>query len=100
MIEYDFTHTRLFKASHVESPTDAELFVITAALLLARGHTYSAIYDEELVLTADDIDSVARPFETTLNAFASEFRGKGTIRDRLAKFVGLRIAGIKPERRS
>ncbi len=100
MVDYDFTDTQLFNAlGHVECPNDAEMFVLTTAMLLAENATYTDIYDDELTLTESNVEAVARCFESTLAHFAGEFRGRGTIRGRLAEFVGLRVAGIKPERR-
>ena len=60
MLQYDLTHTRLFEApTRATLPTEAELFVVTAALLLVNDTSYSAFDRDELNLTQLNVDAVA-----------------------------------------
>ena len=44
MIQYDLSQTPLFNAtSRIKAPNDAELFVVTAALLLVNQASYSEL---------------------------------------------------------
>ncbi len=92
MIQYDLTHTPLFNAtSCVKAPDDAELFVVTAALLLVNEASYSELARSEITLTSDNVEAVADCIEKRLPEFARDVQLYATLRRRLAQLVGMRI---------
>lgn len=101
MLQYDFTDTRLFDApSRTMLPNDAEMFVITAALLLVHEAAYTELNDGELALSASNVEAVAQCIETRLPEFARDLQRLGTLRERLADFVGMHVAGSGPNENS
>lgn len=92
MIQYDLTQTPLFNATTVvKAPNDAELFVVTAALLLVNEASYSELGRSEITLTSDNVESVADCIEKRLPEFARDVQVYATLRRRLADLVGMRI---------
>ena len=95
MIQYDLTHTRLFEApTRATLPSDAELFVVTAALLLVNDASYSEISRDDLALTKANVDAVTTCIEKRLPEFARELQVRATLRKRLADLVGIRIRSV------
>ncbi len=92
MIQYDLTQTPLFNATTgVKAPNDAELFVVTAALLLVNEASYSELGRSEIALSSDNVESVAACIEKRLPEFARDVQVHATLRRRLADLVGMRI---------
>jgi len=92
VIQYDLTQTPLFHAtSCVKAPSDAELFVVTAALLLVNEAPYSQLSRSEIALTNDNVEAVAACIEKRLPEFARDVQVYATLRSRLADLVGMRI---------
>ena len=95
MLQYDLTHTRLFESpSRDKLPSDAELFVVTAALLLVNEASYSQFEREALALTAVNVDAVAACIENRLPEFVRDLEIRATLRRRLADLVGIRISSV------
>jgi len=92
MLQYDLTHTPLFKAkSRIKAPNDAELFVVTAALLLVNQASYSELTRAKLTLTEANVEAVAACIEKRLPELARDVQVCATLRTRLADLVGLRV---------
>ena len=91
MLQYDLTSTRLFGQDRPALPTDAEMFAITAALLLMHDVAYRDLQQREVELTRPDIENVAQCIEYRLPMFTRDVGSGPELRDRLADFVGLRI---------
>jgi len=99
MLEYDLTQTALFDcASRKQLPTEAEMFAITAALLLVHDAAYADLARRELHFSQDDIVAVAESIEYRLSPLARDFMDAERLRHRLRDFVGLRICGIGPHK--
>ena len=95
MLEYDLTSTRLFESeSRNELPGDAEMFAITAALLLVHDAAYADLACRDLQLFEEDINAVAECIEYRLVPLARDFGDAERLRRRLRDFVGLRISLI------
>lgn len=92
MLQYDLTGTRLFyAATRADVPGDAEMFVITAALLLYHDAPYSSLSRRALVFDESDLAGIAECIEYRLPAFVPDI-GEGTrLRERLQDFVGIAI---------
>lgn len=92
MLQYDLSHTQLFEAtSHDRLPSEAEMFVLTVALLLLRDTAYSCIEHEVLQLTKEDVPLLAQCIEYRLTPLVYDFGDPEQLRVRLRQFVGLRI---------
>jgi len=95
MLQYDLTRTRLSEApTRATLPSDAELFVVTAALLLVNDASYSEFNQNELTLTKANVDAVAACIEKRLPEFARDLQVRVTLRKRLADLVGIRISSV------
>jgi len=95
MLQYDLTHTRLFESpSRDKLPSDAELFVVTAALLLVNEASYSQFEQKALALTAANADAVAACIEKRLPEFARDLEIRTTLRRRLTDLIGIRISSV------
>lgn len=92
MLQYDLTGTPLFHAAtRADLPDDAEMFVVTAALLLYHDASYDSLSRRALVFDEADVAGVAECIEYRLPAFVPDV-GKGTeLRERLRDFVGITI---------
>lgn len=92
MLQYDLTSTRFFDAdSRGELPNDAEVFAVTAALLLFHGVAYKSLAEREIVFVEADLAGVAECIEYRLPALVPDI-GEGTqLRERLRDFVGIAI---------
>ena len=92
MLQYDLTDTRFFDAeSRGSLPSDAEMFVITAALLLFHDVAYTSLAECEIVFVEADVSGVAECIEYRLPAFIQDVGDGSRLRRRLSDFVGLRI---------
>ena len=92
MLQYDLTGTRFFDAeTRAGVPTDAEVFAITAALLLIQDVAYGELDCKELELAANDVENVAQCIEYRLPVFTRDIGCGLELRERLADFAGLRI---------
>jgi hypothetical protein len=101
MLQYDLTDTRFFDAeSRGSLPNDAEMFAITAALLLFHDVAYTSLAERDLVFVEADIAGVAECIEYRLPVFVGDVGGGSQLRQRLRDFIGLRIGGsaIAPSR--
>jgi hypothetical protein len=95
MLQYDFTRTTLLHSSAVNAfPNEAEMFAVTAALLLLNDAPYSDLVDQELRITAEGIEALAQCIEYRLSPFTFEFGDPETLRARLREFVGLRVSAV------
>jgi hypothetical protein len=95
MLQYDLSGTRFFESeTRLDLPTDAEVFAITAALLLMQDVAYGELASQELELTADAVENLAQCIEYRLAVFTRDVGGGHRLRQRLEAFVGLRIAGV------
>lgn len=95
MLQYDLTSTPLLNSSAVNSfPNEAEMFAVTAALLLLNDAPYSDLVDQELQITAEEIEALAQCIEYKLSPFAFDFGDPETLRARLREFVGLRVSAV------
>ena len=98
MLQYDLTQTALFESvSREELPTEAEMFVLTAALLLVRDAAYSELEESEMRVADDDVATLVECIEYRLSALARDFSDPGRLRDRIRRFVGLRIGAVLPD---
>lgn len=94
MLQYDLTRTSLFYAADRASlPSEAEMFAITAALLLVRDMAFNDLRQSELELGNDDLAAVCECIEYRLRPLGLDFGDPEELRNRLREFVGLRIVG-------
>ncbi len=101
MLQYDLTGTPLFEAeTSAALPTEAEMFAITAALLLIHDVAFAELVLGEVELTDADVEPVAQCIEYRLPVFTRDVGAGQKLRERLADFVGLRIKGVEPRARS
>ena len=92
MFQYDLTGTRLFHATtRADLPSDAEMFVITAALLLYHDASYGSLSRCKIVFDESDLAGVAECVEYRLPAFVPDIGEATQLRERLRDFVGLSI---------
>lgn len=95
MLQYDLTNTHLFESpTRAKLPSEAELFVVTAALLLVNEASYSQFEQKALALTAANVDAVAACIEKRLPEFARDLEIRATLRRRLADLIGIRISSV------
>lgn len=100
MLHYDLTATRLFDCvSRDQLPTEAELFVVTVALLLVRDLAYSEFARCEVVFLTEDLGAVADCLEYRLAPLAPDIGDGDSLRQRLSDFVGLRMEASSKIRR-
>jgi len=95
MLQYDLTATRLLNctARH-QLPTEAELFVITVALLLVREVAYGDFSRNEISFLAQDLSAVVECIEYRLLPLAPDMGAGDRRHQRICDFVGLRIGAI------
>ena len=97
MLQYDLTGTRFFRAAtRADLPGDAEMFVITAALLLFHDVSYSSLPQCTLVFDESDLAGVAECIEYRLPAFVPDIGEGRQLRERLLEFVGIAIGCDDP----
>lgn len=93
MLQYDLTHTQLFDAStRAALPSEAEMFVMTIALLLVRDLAFNDLGPCELELRSEDLTAVAECIEYRVSPLGRDFGDPESLRNRLREFVGLRIS--------
>ena len=98
MLQYDLTQTALFESvSREELPTEAEMFVLTVALLLVRDAAYSELEESEMRVSDEGVAALAECIEYRLSPLARDFGDPDRLRDRLRLFVGLRIEAVLPD---
>jgi len=98
MLQYDLTQTGLFESvSREELPTEAEMFVLSVALLLTHEASYFELAHTELHLADDDVAVLAECIEYRLSPLARDFGDADRLRQRLRHFVGLRIGAVLPD---
>lgn len=97
MLQYDLTDTPLFDTD-ASMPTEAEMFIFTAALMLVKDFTYSDLDYVELRLDARSVEAVAECIERHLSIFTHDVGHGRSLRQRLHDFVGMRIASLSPRR--
>ena len=91
MLQFDLTATRFVEVYPGDFPNDAEMFVITAALLLLNDASYADMSNREFHVAGNDIEALAECIEFRLAPLARDFGDPETLRSRLREFVGLRI---------
>jgi hypothetical protein len=92
MLQYDLTDTPFFRADSCGNlPTEAEMFAITAALLLVHDVGYTGLAHREIVFNEADLAGVAECIEYRLPTFVQDVGHGSRLRRRLRNFVGLRI---------
>ncbi len=97
MLQYDLTETRLFDCvSHEDLPSDADMFVLTVALLLVRDAAYTDLARSEMRVLEEDVPALAECIEYRLSSLSRDFSDPERLRNRLRNFVGLRIVGLAP----
>jgi|GEM_PF-3301185 len=97
MLQYDLSETKLFASNTaLKAPSEAEMFVITAALLLIHEAAYSDLRGGEVALTAANVDAVAGCIEQRLPEFARDFEVVTLLRKRLQHLVGMRVRSVSP----
>jgi hypothetical protein len=97
MLQYDLTETTFFDCvSRDGLPTDADLFVLTVALLLVRDAAYSHLAQSELRVLDEDVSALAECIEYRLSPLARDFGDPERLRNRLRNLVGLRIGAPAP----
>ena len=95
MLEYDLTETALFDCeSREELPTEAEMFVITVALLLIREAAYADLARAEFRVSGDEVAALAECIEYRLSPLTRDFGDPDRLRNRLRRFVGLRVGAL------
>lgn len=95
MLQYDLTQTRFFDApTRASLPSDAELFVVTTALLLLRKAAFSELGRSELCLAHANIGAVVACIEERLPELARDLQLNVPLRERLSDLVGIRICSI------
>ncbi len=87
MLQYDLTNTLLFDADAL-MPNEAEMFVFTAAILLAKNTRYVGC---SLQLDTQSVEAVAKCIESRLSVFIDDVGQGERLRNRLKDFVGMRI---------
>jgi len=98
MLQYDLTQTALFESvSREELPSEAEMFVLTVSLLLVRDSAYSNLEEHEMGISDEDVAALAECIEYRLSSLARDFGDPHQLRDRLRRFVGLRIGAALPD---
>lgn len=101
MMQVDLTKTKLMQPdSSVRPPSEAEMFALTAAMLLANDLAYSDLDDSDLQLTEEAVRSVAECLEYRLPAFTRDLGFGEGLRQRLSQLVGLRISVLGQARRT
>jgi hypothetical protein len=95
MLQYDLTQTRLFHDPNVVPlPDEAELFGITAALLLLNNVSYAELVGHDVALTDANVDAVATCLDERLPQLARDLQVRGALRKRLTDLVGIRIRNV------
>lgn len=95
MLEYDLTGTRIF-SSDFAVPNEAEMFVITLALLLVHGLAYTEMHGRSLQFEPGELENVASCIEQEVPLFTRDMGFGERLRMRLADFVGVRITCMPP----
>lgn len=95
MLEYDLNGTAIFKSdSAAVVPTEAEMFVITLALLLVHKVAYSEMASQTLEFEEGELERVAVCIEEKVPLFTRDMGLGQELRQRLSDFVGLRISCV------
>ena len=90
MLEYDLTWTRIF-SEDCAVPNEAEMFVITLALLLVHRVAYSEMVSQTLQFEEGELEKVSVCIEEEVPLFTRDMGLGQALRQRLSDFVGLRI---------
>ena len=92
MLQYDLTDTSFFGAeSYADLPSDAEMFVVTAALLLYHDASYGSLSRHPVVFNEADLAGLAECVEYRLPALVSDIGEGMQLRERLRDFIGITI---------
>ena len=98
MLEYDLTETALIDCtSREELPTEAEMFILTVALLLIREAAYADLAQAELRVSDDDVAALAECIEYRLSPLTHDFGDPDRLRNRLRRFVGIRVGALRSD---
>lgn len=93
MLEYNLTRTPIFSAD-CAVPNEAEMFVITLALLLVHGVAFTEMGTQTLEFKSSELEKVAVCIELEVPLFTRDMGLGERLRMRLADFVGLQITCI------
>ena len=100
MLYYDLTETTIFEAqSSKDFPTEAELFVLTVALLLSRGVSYGDLEKYDIQFRSEETGIIAGCIQLRLTPLVRDFGDSVHLRDRLNRLAGL-VIGSKSLRLS
>ena len=92
MVQFDLTDTALASADESACvPSEAELTVLTVALLLESQRAFCHSNGRELVLTASNIDAVADVLRSRLAPLHADLERTTDLRSRLRELIGIRI---------
>lgn len=99
MMQVDLSRTSLMRADlSVRTPSEAEMYALTVALLLTNDTAYSELGESGLELTEEAIRNVAECIEYRTPAFTRDVGFGKELRERLTELVGLRISVLGQER--
>lgn len=77
MIQYDLSDTRIAQARRgIVVPSEAELTVVTVALLVVMGYSMSDLSRQEIALSSDKLSDVAQFVEEQLSPLVRDFGGR------------------------
>lgn len=99
MLQYDLTNTRIFDPD-VRLPTQAEMSVISLALMLVKDVSYAELEGAEIELDRSMPESVATCIERHMPIFTQDVGVGQELRRRLEDFAGMRIVGVPSQKES
>jgi hypothetical protein len=95
MLEYNLTRTPIFSAD-CAVPNEAEMFVITLALLLVHGVAFTEMGTQTLEFESNELEAIALCIEEEVPLFTRDLGFGQRLRKRLSDFVGLQITYVAP----
>ncbi len=98
MMQFDLSNTLVMQDSAIRPPSEAEMFVLTVALLLTKVAAYSDLTGVGLELTPESVREVAECVEYRTPAFTLDLGFGDVLRKRLSELVGFRISALRQER--
>ena len=99
VLVYDLTNTQVFESDSMTNlPTEAEMFVLTLALLLTKGLAYTELCSQTIEFDQNELPRVAGCIEARVPLFMRDIGSGERLRKRLADFVGLRISSLPTSR--
>ncbi len=90
---WDLTDTAIAQADEkVRVPSEGELMVLMAAMLLHQGRAFSDLADHQLVLTEASLEGIVQIIEHRLGSLARDIGTGKALRARLLELVGLKLS--------